>query len=117
VVGRTTQEVKDYTSQYEDKQKIVEALGTAMNLPENKSALDILVLRESRLDAALDRENAAVANLTAFCVAESNVLRAQAAATAPAPGFSAPTVPTTTSSKVVVDTQIMKRNMPEPIDG
>ena len=79
-----------------------------MNLPENKSVLDILALKERRLDAALGRKNTAVANLTAFCVAESNVLKAQAAATAPATVISAPTDPTTTS-KAVADKKIMKR--------
>ncbi len=74
-----------------------------MNLPENKSVLDILALRERRLAAAHGRENTSIANLTTFCVAESTVLHAQAAATAPAPVISAPTIPTTTSSKAVVD--------------
>ena len=35
VLGRTSQEVMDYTVQYEDQVKLVEALGTAMNAPEN----------------------------------------------------------------------------------
>jgi hypothetical protein len=117
VVDRTAQDVKDYTSQVEDQYKLVEALGTAMNLLENKSVLDILAIKERRLDAALVRENTSVANLTAFCVAESSVLHAQAAATAPAPVFSAPTVPATTSSKAVADKKIMKRKLPEPSDG
>ncbi len=55
VVDRTAKKVKDYTPQFEDQYKLVEALGTTMNLPENKSALDILALRERRLDAALDK--------------------------------------------------------------
>ena len=62
VVDRTAQEVKDYTSQFEDQYKLVEAIVTAMNLPENKSVLDILAIKERRLDAALVRENKAVAN-------------------------------------------------------
>ena len=117
VVDRTAKEVKDYTSQFEDQYKLVEALGTAVNLPENKGVLDILAVKERRLDAALARENTAAANLTAFCVAESSVLQAQAAAAAPAPVFSAPTVPATTPSKSVADKKIMKRKLPEPIDG
>ena len=39
VLGRTSQEVKDYTVQYEDQVKLVEALGTAMNAPEKKLPL------------------------------------------------------------------------------
>jgi hypothetical protein len=45
-VDRTATEVKDYTVQYEEQRTIVEALGTAQLAPENKSALDILALRE-----------------------------------------------------------------------
>ena len=56
VVDRSTKEVKDYTSKYEDQYKLVEALGIDRNKPENKSVLDILTLRESRLDASLGRE-------------------------------------------------------------
>jgi len=41
VLGRTTEEVKDYTAQFEDKCKIVEPLDTARDAPENKSVLDI----------------------------------------------------------------------------
>ena len=33
VLGRTSQEVKDYTVHYEDQVKLVDALGTAMNAP------------------------------------------------------------------------------------
>jgi hypothetical protein len=117
VVDRTAVEVKDYTSQFEDQYKLVQALGTDVNLPENKSVLDILALKERRLDAALARESTTSANLTTFCVAESSVLQAQAAPTAPAPVFSAPTVPATTPSKAVADKKIMKRKLPEPIDG
>ena len=95
----------------------MEALGTAMNLPENKSVLGILALRERGLDATLGRENTIVANLTSFCVAESSVLQAQAAATVSAPVIYAPTVPTTPSSKAVVVKKMMKRKLPEPIDG
>jgi hypothetical protein len=41
VLGRTTEEVKDYTAQFEDKCKIVEPLDTALDAPESKSVLDI----------------------------------------------------------------------------
>ena len=116
LVDRTAKAFKDYTSQYEDPYKLVEALGTKMNAPENKSVLDILALRERRLDATLIREDTSVANLTTFCVAETSVLHAQAEAAAPAPVISAPTVPTTTS-KAVADKKILKRKLPEPRDG
>jgi hypothetical protein len=46
VVDRTTEEVKDYTSQFKDQRKHVEALGTALNAPEKKDVLDNLALRE-----------------------------------------------------------------------
>ena len=55
VVDRTAKEVKNYTSQYEDQEKLVEALGAALNAPENKTVLDILALRERRLDTAIGR--------------------------------------------------------------
>jgi hypothetical protein len=42
VVDRIVIEVKDYTAQYKEQRKIVEALGTAQRAPENKGALDIL---------------------------------------------------------------------------
>ncbi len=44
VVDRNTKEVKDYTTQYEDQYKLVEALGTDRNKPKNKSVHDILTL-------------------------------------------------------------------------
>ena len=70
VVMRTAQEVKDYTTQYEDQRKLVDAIDTAMKAPENKSVLDILAVRERRLDVALVRELNAIANFTNFCIAE-----------------------------------------------
>ena len=60
VLGRTSQEVKDYTVQYEDQVKLVEALGTAVNAPENRATLDVLAMKERRLDAALIREANAI---------------------------------------------------------
>ena len=41
-----------------------------MNAPENKSVLDILAMRELRLDEALVKESNAIATLSHFCVAE-----------------------------------------------
>jgi hypothetical protein len=111
-VDRNAKEVKDCTSQYEDRCTLVEALYSAMKAPENKSVLDILSLSEHRLDAALGRENTAIANLANFCVAERSVLHVQAAATVAASATLAPPVSTTTS-KAVSDKKIMKRKLPE----
>ncbi len=60
VVDRITKDVEDYSSQYEDQYKLVEALGNDKNKPENKNVLDILALRLSRLDKAQDREIKAI---------------------------------------------------------
>ena len=81
VLGRTTHEVKDYNAQLEDQCKITESLGTAFNAPENKSVLDILEMRERRLDAALDKEANATKNLTNYCIAEKSAVQAQSEAT------------------------------------
>jgi hypothetical protein len=117
VVVRTAKEVKDYTSQYEDRRKLVEALGAALNAPENKSVLDILALMERRLDTPIVTEETTVANLATFCVAEKSVLHAHASAAAPAPVISALTVQTSTTSKADADKKIMKRKLPGPRDG
>ncbi len=84
VLGRTSQEVKDYTVQYEDQVNIVQQLGISVNEPENKPALDILAMRERRLDAALVREANAIKKLTEFCVADKSASQAQAVAAAAA---------------------------------
>ena len=60
VLGRTSQEVKDYTVQYEDKVKLVHEIGITVMEPDNKPILDILAMRERRLDAALAREANAI---------------------------------------------------------
>ena len=64
ILGRTSQEVKDYTIQYEDHVKLVEALGTAMNAPENRDTLDVLAMKERRLESAFIREANAIEKLT-----------------------------------------------------
>jgi len=123
LLGRTSQEVKDYTVQYEDHVKLVQPIGLTMNEPENKVVLDVLAMRERRLDAALAREANAVEKLTEFCVADKSASQTQSAGAATA--FSPPlgvgaatttaTVPSTAlgaSSK-----KIMKRKLPEPVDG
>ena len=60
ILGRTSQEVKDYMVQYEDQVNLVQQLGIAVNEPENKPVLDILAMRERRLDATLAREANAI---------------------------------------------------------
>ena len=82
ILGRTTQEVKDYTAQFEDQCKIDESLGTALNAPENKSVLDILAMRERRLDAALVGKSNATTILTNFCIAEKSAVHVQSEAAA-----------------------------------
>ena len=46
VLGRTSREVKDYTVQYEDQAKVVEALGAAAGTPEYAAAIDVLAMRD-----------------------------------------------------------------------
>ena len=94
----------------------MESLGTDRNKPENKSVLDILALRESRLDVALVRESTAIAILANFHVADKSVIQAQATAAAAASGV-LPTPATTTSPTVTIDKKNMKRKLPEPRDG
>jgi hypothetical protein len=123
VLGRTSQEVKDYTVQYEDKVNLVQQLGLTVNKPENKPGLDILAMRERRLDAALDREANAIEKLIEFCVADKSASHAQSvAATAafpPPSGVGAATTTTTVPSKALGASvkKIMKRKLPEPVDG
>ena len=66
VVDRSTEEVKDYTLQYEDQYNLMEALSVNMNKPENKNVLDILTLREGHLDASRIRETSALDALSVF---------------------------------------------------
>ena len=73
VPDRNTQEFKDCTTHYEDHCKVVEALGVALNVSENKSVLVILALRERRLYAALVGETSAIEKCTNFCVGEKSV--------------------------------------------
>ena len=123
VLGRATQEVKDYTVHYEDHVKLVNALGTAMNAPENKAVLDVLAMRERRLDAALVKEANAIDKFTNFCVAEKSASQAQSAAAVAAFVPSSVAVGTTTTTTVpptslgTSNKKIMKRKLPEPSDG
>ncbi len=73
VVVRSTKEVKDYAAEYEDLRAIVEALSTEEQAdPVNKSKLDILGVRERRLEAARDRETAAMSNLINYLIADNS---------------------------------------------
>ncbi len=58
-VDRSSQEIKDYQKEYEDQRTDVDALSAAQQAePGNKPKLDILAVREKRLDAARVREPA-----------------------------------------------------------
>ena len=97
VVDHSTKEVKDYTTQYEDQYKLVEVLGTDRSKSENKSVLDILTLREGRLDASLVKEADAIAILANFYTGNKAPIQAQAIATAAAFGVAPiPATPTVT---------------------
>ena len=123
VLGRTSREVKDYTVQYEEQAKVVEALGAAVNTPEHAAAIDVLVMRERRLDSALGREANALQKLTDFCVADKSALQAQSAAAAailsPSPVVGGATTSTTvpSSSASALSKKLIKRKLPEPDDG
>jgi hypothetical protein len=123
VLGRTSQEVKDYTVEYEDQVKLVLQIGFTVNEPENKGVLDVLAMREHRLDAALAREANAVQKLTEFCVTDKSASHAQlaavAAAFAPPSGVGAATTTTRVPSTTLGASRkkIMKRKLPEPVDG
>ncbi len=72
-VDRSSQEIKDYTKEYEDQRAIVEALSTAEQAePGIKLKLDILFAREGRLDAARTRETAALALLSNCLTADNS---------------------------------------------
>ena len=121
---RSTAEVKDYTVQYEDQLHIVEALGDARTEPENRAIVDLLNLRESRLDAARDREATFTAAFSNYCIAEKTTLQAQANATAALASAAAAassatnaSAGTTTPTPTVAEKKVMKRKLPEPRDG
>ena len=113
VADRSTQEVKDYTLQYEDRYNLVEALGVNKSKPENKNVLDILTLREGRLDAARIREAAALDALYVFLAAGKVALQAQATTAAAASAVS----PSSATLAVTIDKKLMKRKLPDPRDG
>ncbi len=122
VVIRATLEVKDYTTQFEDQCNFVDDMGTNVNDLENTSVLDVLAMRERRLDAALVKESNTIATLAKFCVAENNVLYAQSVATAAALAPLSGVVATSTTTPPATTLgasgkKIMKRKLPEPNDG
>jgi hypothetical protein len=114
VVDMSTKEVKDYAVAYEDQHVIVEALDTVAHAdPANKPKLDILVLRERRLEA--NRETAAMSNLSNYLVADNIAVQGHAVATV---AMTVPAAPATTpSSTTSAEKKIIKRNVPEPRDG
>ncbi len=72
IVDRSSKDVKDYATQYEDQRAIVESLSTeAQADPVNKPSLDIREVRERRIKAARDREAATITNLANCLIAES----------------------------------------------
>ena len=68
----SAQEIKDYNQEYEDYRAIAEALSAAeLTEPANKPKIDILGVRERRLEAARLRETSALA-LLANCLMADN---------------------------------------------
>ena len=106
---------KDYLQEYENQRAIVEALSAAEQArPGNKSNIDILGLRERRLEAARLREAAALSLLANCLIADSSAVQAQAAATAATATL---TIATTTPLTITTaEKKIIKRKLPEPRD-
>ena len=50
-------------------------LGTEQSKPKSKPALDVLEIKERRLDVARAREANALSNLKIFLIADSNALQ------------------------------------------
>jgi hypothetical protein len=117
VVDRTTREVKDYVVIYKDQRQVVEALDAAQFDSTNKSSLEVLDIRERRLEAARVRDVIGMSNLTICLIADNSASDAQATAIMAAnvvPAVSAATSATTYS---VAEKKIIKRKLPEPRDG
>ena len=111
----SAQEIKDYTQEYEDQRALVQALSAAEQAePGNESKLDILVVREGRLEAARLRETSALSLLANCLIAESSAVQPQAIATA---ATATPTVATTPLTTTAAEKEITKRKLPEPRDG
>ena len=94
-----------------------------MNAPENKATLDVLAMKERRLYATLIREANAIEKLTNFCVAEKGASQAQSTASAATFALSSGAVGATSTTTVpstslgASSKKIMKRKLPEPVDG
>ncbi len=114
-VDRSSQEIKDYTTEYEDQRTEVDALDAVERAdPKNAHLFNILAVREGRLDAARIRENAALALLSNCLIAHSSAAQAQATATAAA---ALPATTTTPLNTTMAEKKVIKRKMPEPRDG
>jgi hypothetical protein len=116
-VDRSSQEIKDYQKDYEDQRTIVDALSAAQQAePDNKSILNILAVREKRLDAARVREAATLSLLSNCLIADNSAAQVQATTAA---ALATPTVATTTtpSTTTTAEKKIVKRKLPEPRDG
>ena len=94
-----------------------------MNTPKNIATLDALAMKERRLEAALIREANAIDKSTNFCVADKGASQAQSAAAVtafvPSPGAVGATTTTIVPSTSLgaSNKKIMKRKLPEPVDG
>jgi hypothetical protein len=115
-VDRSSQEIKDYTQKYEDQRAIVEVLSAAEQAGlGNKPNIDIRVERKRQLEVARLRETTALSLLVNCPIADNNVVKAQAVATA---ATVTPTVATNTPlTSITAEKKIMKRKLPEPRDG
>ncbi len=115
-VNKASHDIKDYTKEYEDPRAIVEALSTAEQAePGNKALIDILLMREKKLEAAHTRETTTLALISNCLIAESSAVQAQAVATA---AMALPAATTTTPlTTTPAEKKIIKRKLPEPRDG
>ncbi len=114
-VDRSSQEIKDYTKEYEDHRAIVDALDAAEQAdPRNIYLFNILTIREGRLDAARIREIAAMALLSNCLIVHSSAAQTNAAATA---ATALPATATTPLTTTTAEKKVIKRKLPEPRDG
>jgi hypothetical protein len=114
-VDMPSQEIKDYTKEYEDQRAIVDALDNAEQAdPRNTYIFNILTIREGKLDAARIRETTALSLLSNCLIAQSSAAQANAAPTAATALPAATTTPLTTTS---AKKKVIRRKLPEPRDG
>ena len=89
---------------------------TRISAPSQKPKLDILKLRERRLEAARNRETASITNLTNYLIADRSAIQAQT--TTATVATTDPAVPATTPLfTTAAEKKIIKRKLPEPLDG